>query len=349
MRSTDIDSLVFSGGGVQGVSFCGVLLALESFFASCDENVHPYDRFKTATGASIGALFAVAISIRVSGTELFQLLETDMGLATLVPFLDFTMLHNMWGCDNGNQLRQCISRVIRVGLDQKRWGARQRDPDAITLAELFALTGTHLIISVTRLGSLDGAEAPRVEYLSHETAGHMAVVDAVAMSMTLPLLFCPVTFRNGVYVDGGVMDNVPTVWLDKDKTIVFRLDNPPLSHEGGLSDYLTAVLAATSCATEAKKLEEFSVVNIKNNRLGHLSFHASRRMVVETILLGMTQTFAHLHKEDAKRITTKTGFHDDDLVAPEGACTRVTAAELVVTSSNNTNEKNLSQPPTNNK
>lgn len=97
------------------------------------------------------------------------------------------------------------------------------DPEKITFKELFTITGVDLVltgVNTTRKSSL---------YFSYKHTPDFPVVDAVQISMNIPLLFKPIWVNydvdksnpnkrikyNGLWVDGGMLNNFPIHAFDK--------------------------------------------------------------------------------------------------------------------------------------
>ena len=86
----------------------------------------------------------------------------------------------------------------------------------ISMYEFFVATKTRLVVPITDL------EAGRTVYLDHVRAPALPVVEAVQISMTLPLIFTPRVFEDHLCVDGGLMDNFPVQSLPPATTLGIR-------------------------------------------------------------------------------------------------------------------------------
>ncbi len=104
----------------------------------------------------------------------------------------------------------------------------------VTLGQLHAKTGTHLTLVVTDV------TARRLRALNHLSAPDCPLVAAVRMSMSIPLLFAEVTWREdwGHYlgqpltghamVDGGMLSNLPLSFiLPSANTLLGQVMGPP--------------------------------------------------------------------------------------------------------------------------
>lgn len=175
--------LILSGGGVKGIAQIG---ALHSLY-----NNNILQNIDTFAASSIGAVNATLIVI---GYKPIELLEFFSGL-NLKNLGDpsFNNLLNLFGLDDGLKLEFVIKKLII---------AKDIDP-YITLEELFKKTNKTLIITTVCLNE------KRAYYNSHKTNPHIPLIIALRMSISIPLYFVPVLYKNQLFIDGGCIDNYP--------------------------------------------------------------------------------------------------------------------------------------------
>ena len=291
-----IENLVLGGGGVRGVSYCGALMALERSYQKIGFSI--YTNLKRVSGTSVGALFAVALALRMTGERLFRMMDSECLLVGMVPQMDLHTLNKYWGLDHGDMLRKNIRRVVQAGVDE--WTTTRQlpdmDADEMTLWGLFKLTGIFVELSVTRLGHLVHKQRPCSETLNMNNARHVRIVDAVYMSMAVPLLFCPIHFRGGIYTDGGLLNNIPVEGLDPKHTLVLHLTSPCLTGDASVVGYLEALLNVSAVHDE-KLLSTFPyILELSGIGLNSLSFNASRQQLLQGVMHGMVQAFWKLHQ-----------------------------------------------------
>lgn len=198
LRVDEIRNIVFSGGGVRGYSYVGVLSELK------DRGVD-LTRLEGIGGTSIGALLAVLVA---SGWEPAQMREEllTVQVRTLVE-LNLTTLWYEYGFDSGKELEAYIDSLIH----------RRRSRWKITFAELFRLTGIRLVIVGCNLNK-------NTELVfSHETTPEMMVARACVMSMAIPGLFAPQRHKNDFVVDGGLKNNFPLGYFPASSTLGVRV------------------------------------------------------------------------------------------------------------------------------
>jgi NTE family protein len=195
-----IKNLVFAGGGFKGISYIGAYKYLY------DNSL--LNELKSLAGTSIGALFSFFIVCGFTPKEL-------KGIFIEFVFEDVFDIHldNLimcYGLDTAQKFRDILSIILAKKVDIN-----------ITFEELFAKTGKELNIIVSNITRI------RYDILNHKTSGNMKVLDAVMMSMNLPVIFAPYSrtiseniSNTGGYicreslqkeyiVDGGLYNNYP--------------------------------------------------------------------------------------------------------------------------------------------
>ena len=198
-----IRTLVFSGGGIKGFAYIGVLRALQEY--SLLSSIQQF------VGTSIGSLFALCLTLGYTYEDLSILLETfdisffqDIGLRHLV---------EGFGIDSGKKVEQFIQDIIAFQLNTEH--------KEVTFRQLYEATKKELIITTTCL------DTKECTYLSHKSTPNLPVYIGIRMSMNLPGLFPPYPYKGHCYVDGGLKDNFPIRFYPPHETLGFYLGNPP--------------------------------------------------------------------------------------------------------------------------
>jgi len=272
-------------------------MALEHLFqrAECDI----FKQLRRTSGASVGALFAAALGLGMTGERLFRILDTECMLSGIINSLDLQQLRTSWGLDSGEKLRESIKRVVQIGLQDL--GASDTDAEHLTLQQLKALTGVAVNISVTRLGDFSGQQRPRTERFGPDTHPDVLLVDAIYISMAMPILFCPIRFRDGIYTDGAVMNNLPVEDCSAPETIVLTLRTRCLSADSGFGGYVETLLNTANESHDKARIASFPfVLYLDSYGIQATAFHASRCEIIRGVLAGMIQTFIY-----ASRFNTK--------------------------------------------
>lgn len=207
----DIKNLVFEGGGVKGVAYAGALQVLEK--------AGRLGAVEKVAGSSAGAICATLLAAGLPARVITQRLSTmDMG-----SFKDssFGILRDSWrlftkyGWYKGDEFRRWLGDSL-----QQQAGLNPR----ITFAQLRSEgVGPDLYVLGTDL------TRQKSVVFSADTHPDMRVVDAVRISMSIPVFFMPVRLGDALYVDGGLLNNYPIHLFDHEghvaQTLGLRLDS----------------------------------------------------------------------------------------------------------------------------
>lgn len=216
----DIEFVSFSGGGLAGTAFAGVLKELEARGLYCPKKslTKGFQSVKYWIGSSAGGMIAAMAAMGAPSDYIIeQLLNTDTNM-----FMDYggrdqsntrwlwnkflkyrygvTELISRWGTVRGDRLNQWF----RDKMKELGWS-----PET-TFADLYDLTGQHLVITATSLNTFETL------YLSRSSYPYMRIIDAIDATVRLPFLFQPVYMQDPlvpqgkrVLSDGGILDNLP--------------------------------------------------------------------------------------------------------------------------------------------
>jgi len=177
-------NLVIGGGGIKGLYFLGALKKLE-------EN-KVLDKIQNYAGTSVGAIICVLLLVGYTAQEIFDFMyNLDLGKVEIEFSID--NLLDKFGLDTGNKVEYIIRRLI----------SEKTGNEHITMQELFEETGKGLTIVSTCMSE------HKSYYLTHETHPDLPVVQALRMSISIPIAFEPIKYDNKYFIDGGVLDNYP--------------------------------------------------------------------------------------------------------------------------------------------
>lgn len=257
-----VENIAYSGGGVKGYSFIGVLRYFE-------ENCLLKD-IKRVSGTSIGSIIAL---LQVVGFNSYELenIASSLDLQKLED-LDLNLMISSFGLDDGNR----IIRLLKYLLKSKNIN------ENVTFSELFNITSIHLYISCYDLIN------DTTVIMDHLTSGDTTVVYACRCSCSIPFIFTPV---DGRYIDGCLSKNLPIDIFPVEKTIGFYV--PSLKSEyipSGLQSYLMKIISvAVSKGTSleiCKYLSEgYNIVQIPVT-VKALQLNISKKEVANQIKIG---------------------------------------------------------------
>lgn len=190
-------NLIFEGGGVKGIAYVGALSVLEQ--KGILQNI------KRVGGASAGAIVALLLALDYGIPEIKKILWT----LDFKKFLDSSwgIIRNTerlltdFGWYKGDYFRNWISEIV-----EQKTGSRLTtfgELEGMKLSRQLYLMGTNLSTGFA-------------EIFSYKHTPEMSLVEAVRISMSIPLFFTAVRNRQrDVCVDGGALENYPIKLFDR--------------------------------------------------------------------------------------------------------------------------------------
>jgi len=186
-----IKHIVISGGGPTGLMSYGSLKLLNK------RDLWNYDNIETVYGSSIGGLIGTLI-----------LLDYEW------EWLDDYLIKRPWNNAFNNLTNDMLSLILNKGIDGKKvieiflkplLLAKNMDT-SITLREFYEKTKKELHLIGTEMNSINKLV---LENISYKTYPDMKLVDALAITTAIPLMFKPVLYNDKCFLDGGIMNNLP--------------------------------------------------------------------------------------------------------------------------------------------
>ena len=237
-RLGQCDHLCFGGGGMKALNaYVAALYCLERRVGERWRE-HAATRVRTYSGASAGAIFALAMAVGLDADRIFELLAPPCSnFRSVIPNPDVSTLWEGYGLERGDVLRSLVGQVLRAGgLSEETTFERLH-----ALARVdFACSGTNLTRHAAR--RFDRASTPR-----------MPVAHACFISMCVPILFAPAVHEDELYVDGALSDNFPLgADARPERAAVWCIAPPTRQRVGSWSDYTRALVSVGGIAQEAR-------------------------------------------------------------------------------------------------
>ena len=198
-------NLVFKGGGVKGVAYAGAIQQLDSMGILTG--------IKRVAGTSAGAITATLLAMGYSPAEIEDIVMNKMDFES---FMDkswlpgnLTRVIKHFGWYKGDAFKKWLGEKIKVKTGSER----------TTFNDLKMLTNEKkenfrdLYVVATNL------DRQYPEVFSVEENVNTPIVDAVRMSMGIPLFFKSVAWNGNVMVDGGMGYNYPIDLFDHKKYV----------------------------------------------------------------------------------------------------------------------------------
>ena len=196
--------IAFGGGGMYGVSYVGVLDALE------DRRGVECSRWGIVgvAGTSVGTIAALMVAIGLDRETRLRHSRTLSDMMSIAPCPDLHLLYQSFGWDRGVAFRSLLQEVLSAG---------GLSPDA-TLADMRRLVRLDFACVCTNLVT---CKAVVLRADSHPT---MRVIDAIYASCCVPFLFVPYEMDGMILVDGCLVENVPCSIFPPAETLVVCMD-----------------------------------------------------------------------------------------------------------------------------
>jgi len=195
-----IRTLVLSGGGVKGFAYIGVFKKLLE--------LNKLDKLENIISVSIGSVFGLLYLIGYSYDELYEeFLEKNLN-----GLIDYKVSNfiNKYGFETGKIFMSWIETLLlKKGITNK-----------ITFEELYRLKSDRLKsdkkrnIKYTIIAT--NLNLYKAEIFNYEKCPKMKVLKAIRMSISLPLILTKQNYKDNIYIDGGVISNLPMNLADDD-------------------------------------------------------------------------------------------------------------------------------------
>ena len=193
---TKYKGICLSSGGVNGVVQLGVL---HEMFMN-DE----LDELSYFSGCSIGSIICFLLAIGYTPIEILTH-SCDKKFASQVTHINVMNIPSMYGLYPISIITDKLKELALVKL-----GYNPSFKDLLLL-------GKNLIITTYCLGSSNGDPIPDDEkylFISADNFPDMKIIDAIAMSSAIPIIFQQVIYEGRIYIDGCCNTNFPIYELE---------------------------------------------------------------------------------------------------------------------------------------
>ena len=281
--------LAFCGGGVRCVAHVGVLKALKANgLLSC---------VREATGISAGAFFALLYVLEYT-VEQMERLATEMDFSSMgtIDPEDILLFPLTFGLNSGEGIERLIASILK----QKGFSAD------VTLGQL-AQTTIKFRCYATEL------QTTRVKEMSARATPDMKVITAVRASMSFPLMFSPVKEGDTLLVDGGLLHNMPLVFLTEEEIqetlCVFFAVKPRVVSEAveEVLDFVKYLYEAAIDMRNRPYLKKYRdrLIIVNTDDFNGLNFSETKenRMLLIEVACKTTGEFLEYHRRPGRRFS----------------------------------------------
>ena len=249
--------IALAGGGIRGIAHAGVLKALE------DNNIE----IEAIGGTSAGSIVATLYAMGYKPYYIYTLFKRyaqeiiNIGNASLLNGFN-NLLKNkkvgISGLNDGTMLEKMFNELALK--------KRVRTVGDIKMP---------LVIS-----TVDIAEAK--EYIFTNCAPRdnfkdsliteIGIGKAVRASSSFPAFFCPCEYKKHIFMDGGVLDNIPILPLKQiynKKIIAVNFESDPVQENGDVMDIIMKTLDIMGNKISEKSLEQSDLIlTVPTDRAG---------------------------------------------------------------------------------
>lgn len=189
--------LVLGPGGVKGFLELGALYALS--------NGNLLTEVTTYVGVSVGAIISLLMVCGYDATEII-VEASDANIFEDLSSVNLRDVRNGLGLVSSEPIRRKLVRNVT-----SKFGS------VPTLEQLYHFTGLKLVCVTVNLDK----EEP--EYMSYETEPSISCVEAVMLSMNIPVIFYKLKYKGCVYVDGALGNPYPIDQYDDGETNILGI------------------------------------------------------------------------------------------------------------------------------
>jgi len=206
---------------------------------------------KEISGASAGAAISVALALNIPLHDILDRL-LDIDFANLTKF----------------KIKNFVSR----------FGFVDMAPVRETLVKAYKCDPTFSELKKKIYISSYCVNRARTEYFSVDTHPHMKVVDAVCMSLAIPLLFSTVKYNGMIYIDGCTKECYPiTPFIHKkpEKIMCIRVKYKDVFIEEikNIKQYFKAILSSVMRVTDTNTIQMGKIIDLDINSADMLNFN----------------------------------------------------------------------------
>lgn len=233
--------LALSGGGIRGIAHAGVLKALE------ENNI----KIDALGGTSSGSMITLLYSIGYTPDEIYKLF--NMYAKTIVKL-------------NSNVIRKEIKNFI---FHKKIYSQGINDGEFIKkifnkVAKQKGITNINQIQMPIAIPSVDIMTKIKYVFTSvkNEDKNYISNIEvgkAVQASSSYPIIFAPLKYREKLFLDGGILDNLPVKEVKKlgvDRVIAVKFDSDKIDENSNAVDIVMKIADIMGEQVSEENLED---------------------------------------------------------------------------------------------
>ena len=199
-KINQINHVSFSGGGVKGISYIGVIRTLQEY--------DTYSHIKSWTGVSIGSLFALIGCLNIPWKYLLDE-AINLNYDGLVD-INLNSFFISQGIIEGREIDNLIIKATKNKITPHT-----------TFKDLYKITDGKILYIVAY-----DIENEKTFIFSYDSTPNIKVLDAIKASCSLPIFLPPKQIENRIFYDGGLLETAVFNHLPCLGTVVWNLEDP---------------------------------------------------------------------------------------------------------------------------
>ena len=246
--------LALSGGGIRGIAHAGVLKALE------DNNIKVDIVGGTSSGGIIAALYAMGYSPYYI-YQLFKRYAKDIASINNGIIINGFKAYkfNLMGLNSGEVLEKKFDQVA------EKKGVKKVDDIKMP----FAITAVDIANVSKYIFTNKIPENSQANYITD-----IGIGKAIRATSSFPGVFYPVTYKKHMFLDGGILDNVPVQEVRKQgatKVIAVNFAADEINEESNAMDIIMRTIdgMGNKISEDNLKLSDF-VLTVPTDKTGLL-------------------------------------------------------------------------------
>lgn len=258
------DTLCLSGGGIKGFAYLGSLKYLN------DINFIRLKKIKKFVGTSAGALISYILNLGFDINEIIDI-AIKFNFKLFVPEIDIDNIIEFNGIDNGDKFIILLSNLLKYKFNI----------DNINFYDLHKITKKELHIIGTNY------TLSKEEVFNYINTPNMSVITAIRISISVPLIFTPVLYNNYYYIDGGITNNFPINYCNKNKTLGIYISNHFKNEMNNIKSYLHNCFTILFNSSSIKNINNnINIIKINNFDKQFVNFNFNQEYKKNIINIG---------------------------------------------------------------
>ena len=271
--SSEFDTIVMSGGSINGITILGALQYLK------DKNL--INNIKNYIGTSIGAVLSYLLIIGYTPVEVIVYLCTHYQLFERLKCFNIVNASRGEGAVSFSSISDELEKMT---IDKVGKVLNMGD-----LEDRFEKKFMCITYNTTK---------SKAEYLSGENTPDLPCLTAIRMTCNLPLVFEAYKYGDSFYIDGGLVNNFPLDIAEKMGSKVIGIflsydiseDNPNRNLLEFIYKLLYVPIADSTASKVLNKLDSSTIIELKTGNMNFFNFDVTSKMKLEMFSVGYEET-----------------------------------------------------------